>query len=89
MIDWAIGHVPVKHRADVFTYLFIVAAFAVGFATNMLYREHVVTQVRVTHPSVSQLLGRPDQSVAGAQINQALTGLMCDVYQAKRVIYCH
>lgn len=89
MIDWAIGHVPVKHRTDGFVYLFVAAAFAIGFATNLLYRSHTYTQVRVTHPSVTQTLGRPDQSVAGAQINQALTGLVCDVYQARRVIYCH
>ena len=92
MIDWAVSHVPVKHRTDAFMYLFVVFAFALGFATNLLYREHVVTQVRVTHPGVKQLLGHPVQSVAGAQINQALTGLTCDVYasgQTLRALYCH
>ena len=89
MIDSALKHIPVLHRAPGFELIFVGLAFVLGFATNLLYREHVVTQVRVTHPSVSQLLGKPTQSVDGAQINQGLTGLTCDVYQTKRVVYCH
>ena len=89
MIDWAINHVPVKARGEAFTYIFVGLAFVLGFATNLLYRSHTFTQVRVTHPSVSQLPGRPTTSVDGAQINQGLTGLTCDVYQTKRVVYCH
>ena len=88
MIDWAIGHVPVKARGEAFLYIFVALAFVLGFATNLMYRSRYVTQIVHTHPSVSQLLGKPDQQVDGAQVNSALTGFVCDVYQ-RGVVYCH
>lgn len=92
MIDWAVGHVPVKYRADIFTYLFIGLAFGIGFATNMLYRTHYVTQIVHTHPGVSQILGKPTQSVDCAQVNAQLAGLTCDIYangSVLQAVYAH
>lgn len=81
--------VPAKHRVEALIWILVGIAFLAGFVGGTLRKERVVTHTRVTHPSVSQQLGKPDQTVAGAQINQALSGLSCDVYQSKAVIYCH
>jgi len=82
-----VSHIAARHRSEALIWLLVVVAFTLGFLANFERRATVVTRTRVTHPSVAQLLGKPDQSVDGAQIG--LAGDTCDVYQAKRVVYCH
>lgn len=92
MIDWAIGRLPGSHidHAEAATWLLFVVVAGVGLLTGVLFfHTHWVTRTRVTHPSVAQLLGQPDQNVDGANVNQALAGETCAIYQAKRVVYCH
>ena len=92
MIDWAISQLPGTHldHAEVATWLMFVMAAGVGLLIGVVcFHTHWVTRTRVTHPSVAQLLGRPDTSIPGTQINSQLTGIVCDIYQSKHIIYCH
>lgn len=89
MIDWAISHVPVKARGEAFLYIFVVLAFVLGFATNMLYKERVVTQIVHTHPTLQQMLGKPNASGTPADVASSYPSLICDLYASKKVIVCH
>lgn len=88
MIDKAIGLVPVKARGEAFIWLFVILAFAAGFAANYERRAIVVTRHSVTRLSVEQQYGRPTQTVDGAQINQGLAGLTCAVYASRKTVIC-
>jgi hypothetical protein len=73
-----------------FTLLYVaiaVVVFVAGFAANFEMRAHYSVTTRTV--KVERSWGEPSQSVPGGQVNQALTGLTCDVYGARKTVVCH
>lgn len=56
---------------------------------KMYFHTRYVTQTRVTHLSVQQQYGKPDQTVADTQLNWAQVPLKCDVYSSRETVICH
>lgn len=81
--------VPVEHRTDVFTWIFVGVAFFAGLGAGFMGRAHTITHTHLVKQSVQAQYGKPSQSIDGAQLNASLKGLTCDVFQKAQVILCH
>ena len=76
--------------------LLAAAAFTGGFSLSLFGMKTQTMIQKVGVPAVvksgaeaARALGKPDQTVDGAQINPALKGLTCGVWQSKAAIVCY
>lgn len=89
--------IPVAHRFTLIYLALAVFVFVAGAAASLGMRASVVTHVQRVHATyaagtaaqVVAAWGKPDSQVPGAQVNQALAGTTCAVYQSKRAIICY
>lgn len=77
----------VEKRTEWITLALAAVAFLVGFAANYEMRATVIRQTTVKH--VASSWGKPDQTVDGGQVNPALAGTKCDIYQSRKTVVCH
>jgi len=89
MIQERIDQIPLRYRFGALYTLFGAAAVALIALAAYLGTSNVIRQTRTVH--VKQSFGTPDQSVAGAQVNPALDGLVCDIYSqsTSHTVVCH
>ena len=89
MIADAIDSIPIRYRFGALYALLGTVAVAMVALAAYLGTSNVIVQTRTVH--VKPSYGTPDQTVAGTQINPALSGLQCDIYSHSRshTIICH
>lgn len=72
--------------AAIYASLFGIVA-VVSFGGWYLGGQHYVNRTHVV--KVEKSWGTPDETIAGAQVNEALSALTCDVYGSKNTVVCH
>lgn len=76
-------------KIDAIIVALVVFVAAAGFAGGLLAHAPTFTNTRTHRLTVAEQYGAPSQSLPGAQVNQALTGMTCDVYVARKTVLCH
>jgi len=95
MSSAALRFVPVEWRFVILACAAGVLMLASGVYTGLQLHAPTITRTKqVVHaPSSGAALaaawGKANQQVDGAQINPALKGLTCAVYQARKAILCY
>lgn len=89
--------IPVAHRLGLIYLALAALVFVAGGAASLGVRAKTVTRIQHVHATyaagtpaeVVAAWGKPDSQVDGAQVNQALAGTTCAIYQSKRAIICY
>ena len=95
MSSAALRWIPVEWRFVILACGAALLVLASGVYTGLQLHAPTITRTRqVVHaPSSGAALaaawGKPDTQVDGAQVNPALKGTTCDVYQARKAILCY
>lgn len=88
MTIYAVRGIAVKHRVTAIYVGFVAVLAFSAFAAGLQSHDRVISQTRTHKLSVQEQLGKPEQSLDGAQVNPQLKGFVCDVYRGPTII-CH
>lgn len=91
--------IPHQAKVDGVLWAIIVFGWLTAFAGGLLAHAPTLTRtVRVppkaalSHMTAEQIiaaLGKPDQTVDGAQVSSGLAGATCMVWQSRHLLICH